>query len=337
MRPLQWIGFFRLLRGSGSSNGSILTTNPCMLPISWILKSPRCCGGWRGKGQFQRTALTRQSAICWISGSPATPISCCCPRFGNTVTICPPTMPRMSCLPKSWALPWSRVTAGSLPHQAMRRPSNCFSSERSNSREAQTQRACPAFAEQALQLRRTRNALCSLRVHHVQFTNLLLDGDGQPPYAFANLLRLPVGEVQPQVTAAFTGEPVAGSVKTVSGHEGHIFLQRHLEQLVAIHPLGQRHPQEQPALGMRPGHFRREELLQRFQHHITALAIDFSYQFDVLIKKIIFGHLVSNHLRERRSVQVGALLELDEFCNHVRRGDNPPQAQARRQRFREGT
>src|SRR6266496_536065 len=68
----------------------------------------------------------------------------------------------------------------------------------------------------------------------MQLRPLFLDRYSQPPNPFANLLGRCVREVQPEVPLAFVGMPVAG-VERISRHKRDIFLDRCLEQVVAIH------------------------------------------------------------------------------------------------------
>ncbi len=84
----------------------------------------------------------------------------------------------------------------------------------------------------------------------------------------------------------------------------------------------------------RPGNFRWTVLGERFHHHVAPLAIDAANQLDVLVEEVIARHFVGHHLDKRRGVQVGALLELHKFGDHVWRRHNPSQTQSRRQGFR---
>src|ERR1039458_318636 len=86
---------------------------------------------------------------------------------------------------------------------------------------------------------------------------------------------------------------------------------------------------------MSPGHRRREEFLQRLEHYVAAFAIDPPNQPDVLLKESIARDFVGHELCEGRSVQVGALLELRQLADDLRRSDDPSQPKPGSQRLRE--
>src|ERR1700757_1342582 len=102
-----------------------------------------------------------------------------------------------------------------------------------------------------------------------------------------NLIGLPVGEVEAEMPASLFGETVS-RVERVTWHERDVFLERDLEQLLTIHALGQRDPQEEAAFGIGPGYLRRKEFFEGRQHHIAAFAINLANHFDVLIQKSVF-------------------------------------------------
>ena len=77
---------------------------------------------------------------------------------------------------------------------------------------------------------------------------------------------------------------------------------------------------------MSPGYFGREELLQRLKHHVAAFAIDLTNQLYVLVEESIACDFVGHELSEGRSVQVGALLQLRQLADDLRRGDDPSQS-----------
>ena len=159
---------------------------------------------------------------------------------------------------------------------------------------------------------------------------LHLHRNGQAADAFANLLRLTVGEVQPHVAATLVA--VVG-VKAIAGNEGHVFRQSRGQQRLRVTAFRHRHPQEQPALGMGPGHFAREVLVQSVEHGVAALAIDLANELDVLVEEAVAGDFIGDVLVEGGGVQVRGLLQLHQLADDVFRRDDPGQADSGRQRL----
>src|ERR1035438_832051 len=87
---------------------------------------------------------------------------------------------------------------------------------------------------------------------------------------------------------------------------------------------------------MSPCHRRREVLSQSLQHHGAAFAIKLTDQLFMLVEKSIARHFVGHELSKGRSVQVGALLELSQLSDDLRRSNDPSQAKPWSQRLREG-
>src|ERR1022692_676276 len=86
---------------------------------------------------------------------------------------------------------------------------------------------------------------------------------------------------------------------------------------------------------MSPGHLWREELFQSLQHHVAAFAINLTNQLYMLVQESIARDFVGHELREGRSVQVRALLELRQLADDVRRRDDPSQPKSGSERLRE--
>ena len=80
----------------------------------------------------------------------------------------------------------------------------------------------------------------------------------------------------------------------------------------------------------------REELFESLQHYVAAFAIDLANQLHVFVEESIARDFVGHELSERRSVQIGALLQLRQFADNLRRGDDPSQSKPGSQRLREG-
>src|SRR5579863_6380873 len=106
-------------------------------------------------------------------------------------------------------------------------------------------------------------------------------------------------------------------IETVPWDEGDFFGERGAEQRLRVSSFGHRNPKEQASLGMGPGDFRRKILVESMQHGIAALAVDLADELDVLIEEAVAGNFVRYVLIERGSVQVGRLLELHQFDDHV--------------------
>ena len=64
------------------------------------------------------------------------------------------------------------------------------------------------------------------------------------------------------------------------------------------------------------------------EHHIAAFAVDVADEFDVLVEEAVAGDFVSDHLAKGGGMEVGALLQLNEFRDDIVRSDDPAQAQA---------
>ena len=129
---------------------------------------------------------------------------------------------------------------------------------------------------------------------------------------------------------------VALCEERMSGDEGHILANGFVEQAHAIDTCGQRHPQEQAALRMRPFHFRREEVIQCRKHRVPALLVALPDGLHVLIEESILGHFIHDHLSKRAGVQVSTLFELYEARDHVGRRHDPSQPQTGCQHFGKG-
>src|SRR5450759_836455 len=88
---------------------------------------------------------------------------------------------------------------------------------------------------------------------------------------------------------------------------------------------------------MSPGHRGWEELFQSLKHYVAAFAIDLANQLHMCIRDSIARDFVGHELREGRSVQVGALLQLRQLADDLRRSDDPSQSKPGSQRLRECT
>src|SRR5450756_762963 len=86
---------------------------------------------------------------------------------------------------------------------------------------------------------------------------------------------------------------------------------------------------------MSPGHRGWEELFQSLKHYVAAFAIDLANQLHMLVEEAIARDFVGHELSERRSVQVGALLQLRQLADDFWRSDDPPQSKPGSQRLRE--
>src|SRR5450631_1779770 len=162
-------------------------------------------------------------------------------------------------------------------------------------------------------------------------------GRGQAPYALLYLFWSGVRKIQAHVAGAFAAvfSRTVGGIERIAGHERHILLDRSLEDRLHVQPFGQRHPEKQAALRMRPGYCGREELFESLKHYVAAFAIDLTNQLDVFVEESIAGDLVGYELREGRSVQVGTLLQLRQLADDLRGRDDPSQTKAGSQRLRE--
>jgi hypothetical protein len=156
---------------------------------------------------------------------------------------------------------------------------------------------------------------------------------GKPPNAFVNLLRFTERKIQSHVTAAL--EDIVG-IERISRYECNVFGQRRTKQRPAISVLGQCDPEKQPALWMGPCDLGWKEFLKRMKHGVAPLAIYLPDPFHMLIEKSVFCGLISDHLIERRGVQVGSLFEQPESADYFGRRHNPSQANPRRKSFRKG-
>src|SRR5450759_1503457 len=88
---------------------------------------------------------------------------------------------------------------------------------------------------------------------------------------------------------------------------------------------------------MSPGHRGWEELFQSLKHYVAAFAIDLANQLHMLVEEAIARDFVGHELREGRSVQVRALLQLRQLADDLRRSDDPSQSKPGSQRLRECT
>src|ERR1019366_7261137 len=86
---------------------------------------------------------------------------------------------------------------------------------------------------------------------------------------------------------------------------------------------------------MRPGDCGREEFFESLKHYVAAFAVDLANQLYVLVEESIARYFVGYELGEGRSVQVGALLQLRQLADDIRRSDDPSQAKAGSQRLGE--
>src|SRR6516225_10946890 len=170
----------------------------------------------------------------------------------------------------------------------------------------------------------------------MEFVQLSFHGDAQTANPFPDQVGACCREIQTKVAASFLRMSV-GCVERVAGNEGDVLADRSLEELLGVHAFGQRHPQEKTALGTGPGYFRREGLSEDLQHNVAALAIDASYELNVLIEKVISRHFVGHDLGGSGGVQVRALFQLHKLGDDLWWSDNPAKAQSGGQRLREGT
>ncbi len=153
----------------------------------------------------------------------------------------------------------------------------------------------------------------------------------QPPYPLSYLLWSRIRKIQPHMPSAFDA---VVRIERISRHKRNVLFERGVEYGLHVQAFGQSYPEEQTALGMSPGDGGWEEFLQRLQHHVAAFGIHLANQLYVLVEESIARHFVGHELRERRSVQVGALLQLRQLADNLRRRDDPSQPQPGSQRLR---
>src|SRR5207302_6262543 len=123
------------------------------------------------------------------------------------------------------------------------------------------------------------------------------------------------GEVQPHVPASIV--PVSiGRIEAVSRNKRNVFSERGAQERLRVRPLGHGHPQEKTTLGMSPGDFGGEKLLQGMQHGIAPLAVDLANQLDMLVEEAIPGNFEGHILVEGGGMQVSRLLELNQFADY---------------------
>lgn len=98
--------------------------------------------------------------------------------------------------------------------------------------------------------------------------------------------------------------------------------------------LGQRHPQEHPAVGHRPVRLLREVLLQRLDHHVPLTLVHGADRLDLLVQVPALDVLIRDVLREHVAAQIRALLRLRELRDDILAGDDPGEPEPRRQDLR---
>ena len=128
----------------------------------------------------------------------------------------------------------------------------------------------------------------------------------------------------------------AQRMEGVPGHVGDARLQGAVEQLQAVEPGRQGRPEEEAAGRARPAGVRREVPGQRLEHGVAALVVDVAQLAHVAVEEAAAGGLPGHHLGERGGVQVGALLELHQPVDDLRRRHHPADAQAGGKRLRQG-
>ena len=95
--------------------------------------------------------------------------------------------------------------------------------------------------------------------------------------ALADVVLAHAGEVQPHRRAAAAVEE-----RGAAGHEGDVLLQRAGQQVGGVDVVGQRRPEEQPALRVGPLGLAREVLGQRVEHRVAPAAVDLAQRVHVL-------------------------------------------------------
>src|SRR4051794_2315371 len=146
----------------------------------------------------------------------------------------------------------------------------------------------------------------------------------KPPNAFADLAWRGIREVQAHVVQSVS----LAWIEAITGHEGDFLLDRRFQQSLTIRPRWQRHPEKEPAVRVRPRYFFRKKFIECLEHYVATLGINLANQLHVLIEEVVRGYFVRNHLVEGAGVQVGALLQLHQFADDFRGGDDPSQAQS---------
>ena len=107
--------------------------------------------------------------------------------------------------------------------------------------------------------------------------DLLGDDLADPPHALADVVLADAGEVQPHRRAAAPVE-----VRRAAGHERDVLLpQRPRQQVGRVDVVGQRRPDEQPALRPRPRRLAREVLGERVEHRVAPPPVELGQRAEV--------------------------------------------------------
>ena len=121
-----------------------------------------------------------------------------------------------------------------------------------------------------------------------------------PPDALADVVLADAREVQPHRGAA-----AAVEVRRPPWHERHVLAQRPREQVGRVDVVGQRRPDEQPALRARPRRLGREVLGQRVEHRVAPPPVELGQRAEVA-PPVALGEVRDHEvLRQRRGAEVG--------------------------------
>ncbi len=160
---------------------------------------------------------------------------------------------------------------------------------------------------------------------------LLGDHGADPPHALGDLLLGLRREVEPHRARA-AGVDEGGRARD----EGDVLAQRLGEQVGGVDVVGERRPDEEAALRLRPGGLRWEEPRQRLEHRVAPRAVDRADVIDVLSPAALGEELADEVLAQRRCAEVGGLLAEHGLLHDRRRRAEPAQPDPGGEDLREG-
>ena len=154
--------------------------------------------------------------------------------------------------------------------------------------------------------------------HRLVEIDLLGDDRADPADPLADLVLVWAGEVEPHRAAA-----AAVDEGRLAGDEGDVLAQRLGEQVGRVDVVGQGRPDEQAALGLRPGRLAGKCSASASSIDVAAAAVDAARLVDVVAPAPFAEVLADEVLAQRRGAEVGGLLAEHELLEHRRRRADP--------------
>ncbi len=142
--------------------------------------------------------------------------------------------------------------------------------------------------------------------------------------------------VDPRVVQAHRRAAAAVEERCPAGHEGDVVPQPAREEVGGVDVVGQRRPDEQAALRLRPGRLRRQVLGQGLEHHVAAPAVEGHEVAQVPPPVTRCEEARHEVLGQRRGAQVRALLAEVHLRQHGPRRGGPAETQPGGEDLREG-